>query len=187
MCYTCVIGVPLHRDKALPTSQRLPKKNLSTRCATSPSARIPKPAWAVAIALGCPRPWWEDPAAETQHFHGHRTWKKIKLALTGKLPPRRLVFTVLEGSIQAARGAVINSLDPAVNPARNNKDWPGKIYPWVQSWHEGYGVSQLLSTRGKCMPGAKNLIADLLFLWLLSSLHPLFRGVPWALDVGGAL
>lgn len=55
MCYTCVIGVPLHRDKALPTSQRLPKKNLSARCATSHPARIPKPAWAVAVALGCPR------------------------------------------------------------------------------------------------------------------------------------
>lgn len=72
--------------------------------------------------------------------------KEIKLALIGKLPPTWLVFTVLEGSIQAARRAVINSLDPAVNPARNNKDWPGKIYPWVQSWHEGYGVSQLLPT-----------------------------------------
>ncbi|CAO2593612.1 hypothetical protein LEMLEM_LOCUS7353, partial [Lemmus lemmus] len=43
---------------------------------------------------------------------------KIKPVLTGKLPPTWLVFTVLEGSIQAARGAVINSLDPAVNPAR---------------------------------------------------------------------
>lgn len=62
-----------------------------------------------------------------------------KMVLTWKLQASWLAFIVLQGSVFTAKEESNQQGYPDISSANYNNDWPGKICPLVQCWHEHYG------------------------------------------------
>lgn len=70
--------------------------------------------------------------------------------LTWKLPPYRLAYIVLEGSMCASTGEKQSSIFPAGNALSHNNDWPAQVCPHTGARvADNHGSNQALSIASK--------------------------------------